>query len=645
MALFISRLMNHMTPMADGAIGLSTTTQYGYTPSDVADNDKDVDIGSSFTDLGTATKDEYDAITQLYELGVASGISATAYSPGADITRASMAGFMAAVLDHSNARAAGLSIQATPSTGWGETAVTVIASMRSDSFGAVEDQAIDIFTSTAGDKALRNDGTCNFSSDPDDVLGGDLVDGDCVWDDNDDATDVDGNLIMEYDVGPGSTMTFYSWIGSEDGDKFDSDKFTAQTAMASAKHAQDSHGKSSTINRHAFADMNGQKVDLRSVNSVTFTIQLRNDEANVNVERAGVKFRVRLDQGPETGRSYTNTHEDELVTNDEGQVSFTITGPTNTSSDNSRLDDILFEELDSDGNVANSTSEDINWVEEIPVLTKTTLETPTYVLNGNPSVNAVVRLWDQYGNSHRSRAGQSADITIGTDDTDDDETATRTVISRGYARWSRKPGATQDIAAGAPIVVSYEGVTAYRRDANGYLVTDALVQIDGDAGTPGTQPVTGIYQDPDVDDPQLWTDIDPVYGDSAPANVDGGHQYRAGDGSVHVVDTANSASVDTTLHVTHVMAKNNKFLTRAADETNASLVFSYDDDDTFIDRSGAEGREVSMEKFESLIDSDDDPGTVANGTDAGTEDDVTVVVLVYDADGTSVFTVTLAGSE
>ena len=261
MALFISRLMNQMTPMADGAIGLSTTTQYGYTPSDVADNDMDADIGSSFTDLGRATKDEYDAITQLYELGVASGISATAYSPGADITRAAMAGFMGAVLDHSNARAAGLSIQATPSTGWGETAVTVIASMRSDSFGAVEDQAIDIFTSTAGDKALRKDGTCNFGQNPDDVLGGDLVsDGDCVWDDNDDATDVDGNLIMEYDVGPGSTMTFYSWIGSEDGDKFDSDKFTAQTASASAKHAQDVHGKSSTINRHAFFDGDGQKV-------------------------------------------------------------------------------------------------------------------------------------------------------------------------------------------------------------------------------------------------------------------------------------------------------------------------------------------------------------------------------------------------
>ena len=287
MALFIARLMNQMTPMADGQIGLSTTTQYGYTPSDVADNDMEADIGSPFGDLGSATKNEYDAITQLYELGVAAGISDTSYAPGNDITRASMAAFMAAVLDHSNVRPAGLSIQVTPSTGWGDQAVTVVASMRDDMFGAVEDQAIDIFSSTAGDDALRDDGTCNFSQDPDDVLGGDFVEDDCVWDDNDDATDVDGNLITDGDVAAGTTRTFYAWIGDEDGDEFDANEFTAQTASASAKHAQDAHMASSTINRHAFFDENGQKVDLRATSTVTFTIQLRNSGAE---RRCGTRW-------------------------------------------------------------------------------------------------------------------------------------------------------------------------------------------------------------------------------------------------------------------------------------------------------------------------------------------------------------------
>ena len=164
MALFVSRLMNLMNPLADGQLGLSTTTQFGYTPANVAKNSKDKDIGSPYTDLGRATKDEYDAITHLYELGVASGISATAYSPGSDITRASMAGFMAAALDHSHARPAGLSIQVEPATGWGDGSPAVMVSVRDDSFGPVEDKAVDIFSSSAPNNGLRNDGTCNFGT-------------------------------------------------------------------------------------------------------------------------------------------------------------------------------------------------------------------------------------------------------------------------------------------------------------------------------------------------------------------------------------------------------------------------------------------------------------------------------------------------
>ncbi len=116
MALFISRLMDKMTPMME-----SKTMVYGYTPSKVVpvedddstpNKDETKKIGSPYTDLGNVTKTTYDAITNLYELGVASGISDTAYGPSALITRASMAGFMAGVLDHSNARPAGISIQA-----------------------------------------------------------------------------------------------------------------------------------------------------------------------------------------------------------------------------------------------------------------------------------------------------------------------------------------------------------------------------------------------------------------------------------------------------------------------------------------------------------------------------------------------------
>ena len=97
MALFISRLMDKMTPMMQNA-----KTVYGYTPSKVVAVDDNVDtaadetkkVMSPYTDLGSVTKNTYDAITNLYELGVAMGISDTAYGPSALITRASMAGFM-----------------------------------------------------------------------------------------------------------------------------------------------------------------------------------------------------------------------------------------------------------------------------------------------------------------------------------------------------------------------------------------------------------------------------------------------------------------------------------------------------------------------------------------------------------------------
>ena len=293
----------------------------------------------------------------------------------------------------------------------------------------------------------------------------------------------------------------------------------------------------------------------------------------------------------------------------------------------------------------NHDVEDISWVEEIPVLTKTTLETSTYVLAGNPSVNAVVRLWDQYGNSHRSRAGQTATITIGTDtdgnDPADENVDERNVISRGYARWSRKPAASQTVAAGVPIAVSYAGVIAYKRDADGYLLDASDDQID-DIEVTGTQPITSIY----LNDGTLVSGLVEVYDDDTPADADavGSYAPRAGPNDVHVVNSANSASTGAHF-VTHLMVKNNKFLAVADTAGPPMLVFSYDDGDTFIDSSGAsgEGREVSMEKFQTLIDADDNHDTISNAAADATDlrgITIAVEVVIYNADGTSVFRVT-----
>ena len=58
---------------------------------------------------------------------------------------------MAAMLDHSNARPAGVSIQADKTSDYGEYVTTVLVSVRNDEFGAMSDQLVDIFQSDCVD--------------------------------------------------------------------------------------------------------------------------------------------------------------------------------------------------------------------------------------------------------------------------------------------------------------------------------------------------------------------------------------------------------------------------------------------------------------------------------------------------------------
>ena len=510
MALFIARLMDNMTPMADGKIGLSSTTQYGYTPSDVAKNKDDKSIGTPFMDIsGETPKEQYDAVTRLYELGVATGVSDTSYEPDANITRAAMAGFMAAAMDHSNLRPSGLSIQANEATVWGDTEPVVIASYRSDTFGAVEEQPIDVFSSTAPgrssdvdkDRALRSDGKCNLGvSDPDDVLGGDLVDGDCVWSENDEATDKDGNLFVDVtEVRAGTERTFYAWINDKDGTKFDDDDHDQVTVAVTSKKAQDSLKTDSDINDNALNLYGrGQVVDLTADSSVTITVTLR-DEDNNDVEREGVSIRVDY-QHDRSGGAYVNTDQETLTTDENGQVSYTITGPENTSATNDRGDSVTFVELDSDGEATDRTATvRVHWIEETAFLASDSITVPPYIEAGNRSVKIQVHQWDQYGNPYRSHSRQKTDITVtayddsvGQDDIDDgtgtaetdigsedgnqgSRDAVRQVISRGYSTWSP----TVNVANEDTIRVVYD-VRQLARNSSGNPVRTGATQTAAD---------------------------------------------------------------------------------------------------------------------------------------------------------------------
>ena len=65
-----------------------------------------------FDDVGSVSFGAYNAIRRVYELGIAKGTGEGMFSPSALVTRGQMAAFIARALAHTNARPAGISIQA-----------------------------------------------------------------------------------------------------------------------------------------------------------------------------------------------------------------------------------------------------------------------------------------------------------------------------------------------------------------------------------------------------------------------------------------------------------------------------------------------------------------------------------------------------
>ena len=421
MALFVSRLMDLMDPMEVDDVS------YGSTPSDVEDTDE-TPVGSPFTDLGLATKTAYDAITNLYELGVASGISDTAYSPSAQITRAAMAKFMAGVLGHSNVRPAGVSIQASATSGFGAYDSDVVVSYRDDSFAPMVDVSIKIFDTVAG-SALNDDNEC-------------VTAGACEWSDDDEFTDDSGNIPVAGGVAD-ADVTYYAWMGDADNTAFDADDDAH--ASVTLSHAANS------LQIRVTADTNdevggdgtagsGHPVNLDKDNTVVLTAQLidvatANDADAGAVAKSGVEITVNWAQTPQDG-TLVNVYPapDKLTTDENGQVTFTITGPPSEDADTDdpdRLDTVTFSGDvvgDADSPVTVSAALSIDWTDDAAAAAKGVGSAPEYVVedDGEASVRASVTFYDQYGNT----AGKGETVDINIDDAGDVE---RTINSRGSA--------------------------------------------------------------------------------------------------------------------------------------------------------------------------------------------------------------------
>jgi len=481
MALFIARLMNKMTKGLGGA-----------TPDDVVKSESE--DKSPFTDLKGATKEAYDSITQLWELGVASGISATSYAPDASITRASMADFMAAVLGHSNARPSGLSVQAATTSDFGTiTDAGVVVSYRDDMFAPMEGVAIQTFELTQ-DQAFDEDGKC-----PSGVS--------CAWSPNSEPTDTDGNLEPAIGAVPeGESRTVYAWMGDADADnnEYDNDTSNAVSVEIASSTDTDLIAVSSDANKQAAGALSaanaegGLLINSDDQSSVTLTAQLQSDEdtpvdlTNNNqsdVEKPGVEITIGVTRMVGDSTIFANGSYAKVTTDDSGSITFTVEGPGgDDDTDNVTRDDtITFTIDDGDDNTTDiNVVARIRWQDDPREPNNATVDSgPAYQVidDGEIGFRVTVRLYDQYGDPIGTE--ETADITI-----DGGNAVNRPISSRGVATYS---ATVNPATAGSnvTVAVAITGVTTTIENDDVMPVSHA--QDDGEAVDNGD--IAAVYAD------------------------------------------------------------------------------------------------------------------------------------------------------
>ncbi len=540
-----------------------------------------------------------------------------------------MAEFMAGVMDHSNLRPAGLSIQASKPSTFGMNDGSIVASVRDDNFAAVPDQTVEIFGSDSG--AFDEDGVCKTAT------------GSCTWNDGEDEelTDEDGNILTDGGADRGKTHVYYAWIGSEDEEKFDADDTDHVSVSVVSKNEEQALKVTTSISENA----DGFTADLDRGGSVTVTVQLV-DTADTtstppgaaaagakNVARAGIEIDVGVTRstdpdsdGDTTANTtvYNNTRVTTLTTDENGKATFVVDAPkddddkgdvqvgddvdgtpaTAASNLENRDDEITFTYKAVTGRAGSAAAVTITiqWKEDNPVTTSASSSAPSYVLpdkDGDLAITASLTLYDQYGNGIREGGvGQQAAISIG--------------------------GATLDAE---PATDGTDNVNVNR---NGVATRRVVIEkvVGTTDNTPGTPIFVGFNERPEAGDPLAAQD-DVTAIDTADV---------ADHKTVQVVTRADDDDVGSVV-VNSVDKKKDEFLANSDDSAtsgSSDLVYRYDSGDTFVNGIAdgeTEGELITMAKFEDMLDD-----FAAGGTRA------VVDIVVYRPDGASIFRITTASA-
>ena len=282
MVQFLARFLE-LTPVGEG----------GFDIHDVEPDDE------HFDDLDDLDYEPYDAVRALFELGVTNGTSATTFSPDRPVTRAQMAMFISRMLAHTNARPAGVTIQADMTSLTAADTVDLVVSVRDEDHLPVDDVPVDLFYAPVGE-AFGSSGRCTRAVVP--VAG----DQSCVIDSSDELTNRDGNLI--YTMVVDESLVLWAWSG-DSGDRFDLDVTEYGSVEFSASDVADAFVVTDDMYPKATAVPFGRTVE--------FTFQLVDEDDNP-VPREGVEIRIRATEKNDRRevRDRTRTYE----TDSDGRV-------------------------------------------------------------------------------------------------------------------------------------------------------------------------------------------------------------------------------------------------------------------------------------------------------------------------------------
>ncbi len=276
-----------------------------------------------FRDLRQVPFDTHTAIRNLYEMGVTTGTSPNTFSPNRRVSRGQMAVFIARMLAHTNARPVGLTAQLAATEVFRDSDVRLSVSVRDSGGQPFEGQIVDVFTATDPDEAFDEDGVCTDHVLP--AAGGEV----CEIELADKSTGVDGNLLIDIEVGNVESLRIWVWGGNR-GSSFDEDRTEAVVldirTLRSASGLEVSDDLRPTTRKARFGD------------AVTFTFRLVDDQG-VPVLRPGVKFTIRAEESRDNGRNFeSTTFSKETGPDGTARVTFRHLDPSGDAGDIARLD-------------------------------------------------------------------------------------------------------------------------------------------------------------------------------------------------------------------------------------------------------------------------------------------------------------------